>query len=65
MPTMKLYTGSAKTLPDSRTPRRFTSIMKTKQPSTISTLCGRRCASAGVDKKVSTPDEIDTATVIT
>lgn len=50
-------------MPDSRTPRRFITVSSTMNPRQSSTEYGARAGKA--DTKFSTPEAIDTATVIT
>ena len=61
--TMNAYVGIAKIEPDSRTPRRFASVMRRMKMSEISTLYGRSDGSADVMAK--TPATTDTDTVST
>ena len=55
------YVGSAKSTPDSRTPRRLTIVSSATNPSESPTLCGSSDGAA--DVSASTPAVTDTATV--
>jgi hypothetical protein len=59
----KPYVGTAKTVPDSLTPRRFISATRTTNPSANPTVCGASCGTA--DTMFATPAATDTATVST
>ena len=60
---MKAYVGIAKAMPDSRTPRRLTSVISTTAPIESSS---ERCPIDGTaDTIASTPAATDTATVST
>ena len=59
----KRYVGSAKVSPDSRTPRRLTSTISSRQPSERATLCPASDGASEVTAKI--PAEIETATVRT
>ena len=63
MPRMNAYTGTAKALPDSRTPLRFIAVRKTTSPTATSTSCPRSDGMAVA--AFCTPDETETATVRT
>src|SRR4051812_26797700 len=58
---MNAYVGTLKTTPDSRTPRRFTTVSSTIDQTQRRTVCGIRLGYA--DVIAATPDEIETATV--
>ena len=60
---MKAYVGSAKSIPDSRTPRRFASTITTRHASDSPTLCELSEGANEVMAKI--PAEIETATVST
>ena len=60
---MNAYVGTANSVPDSRTPRRFASVIKTTNPTAISTLTGWRLGIAEVN--ANTPATTETATVST
>ena len=57
------YVGSAKSSPDSRTPRRFASTMTKRHRSESPTLCA--CSEGTNDVIAKIPAEIETATVST
>jgi hypothetical protein len=62
-PTTNAYVGMAKTVPDSRMPRRFISVSSATMPSAAATLFS---AIHGIAEPMfSTPDDTDTATVST
>ena len=61
--TMNAYVGIANTVPDSRTPRRFASVISRTNPSESSTLYGDSAGSAEVI--ANTPATTETATVST
>ena len=63
MPRMNAYTGMAKALPDSRTPRRFIAVRKMTSPIATSTSWPRNDGMAVA--AFCTPDETETATVRT
>ncbi len=58
---MKTYVGIAKAVDASRTPRRFTRMISTTNPTAASTRHGSRPGRA--EMMLSTPDATDTATV--
>jgi hypothetical protein len=58
---MKKYEGTAKTAPDSRTPLRFTTMIRTTNVTASPTRCPKKKGKA--DAIWATPDETDTATV--
>ena len=60
---MNPYVGTAKTVPDSRTPRRFAKVIRTTNPIERNTLCWWRLGTAEVMAK--TPATTDTETVRT
>lgn len=60
---MKMYVGTAKIPPDSRTPRRFIAVSSRTRPTASGTSWPWRNGNA--DLAFWTPDEIDTATVKT
>ncbi|CAB4911926.1 unannotated protein [freshwater metagenome] len=63
MPATNRYVGTAKLLPDSRSPRRFAAARNATRPTASSTRCS---ASAGnAEMMLSVPEATDTATVIT
>ena len=55
--------GAAKASPASRTPRRFTAVSTTTKPIASQTRAG--CSDGSAEMMLSTPEETDTATVIT
>ena len=60
---MNRYVGTAKMLPDSRSPRRFATVIRAIDSSPIST---RRSARFGTIEKIwSSADDVETATVMT
>ncbi len=61
--TMNAYVGTAKSVPDSRTPRRFASVTSRTNPSESSTLNGARPGIAEV--MANTPATTETETVST
>ena len=61
--TMNPYVGTANTIPDSRTPRRFMTASSATKPTAIGTACGARPGNA--DTMLATPAATDTATVST
>ena len=63
MPRMNAYTGTAKALPDSRTPRRFIAVRKMTRPMATWTSWPRNDGIAVA--AFCTPDETETATVRT
>ncbi|CAM5373492.1 hypothetical protein SGRIM128S_07103 [Streptomyces griseomycini] len=62
-PATKTYVGTAKSVPDSLTPRRFISVSSTITPIAQATLCSTTNGIA--EPRFSMPEEIDTATVRT
>ena len=60
---MNAYVGSAKSSPDSRTPRRLASTITTRQASERPTRCEESDGANDVIAKI--PAEIETATVST
>jgi len=63
MLAMYVYVGTAKTVPDSFSPRRFSSMMTAMRARPRPTRCSRRPRKAGNEMSAATPAEIDTATV--
>jgi hypothetical protein len=63
MLTTKPYVGIANTVPDSRTPRRFTSASSAVSPIEMPTACG--VSTGNADTMFATPATTDTATVST
>ena len=64
-PNMKQYVGTAKTAPDSRTPRKLSAIkMITAIDAAVASCPSRKCR-IGTDFAFWTPEEMDTATVRT
>ena len=58
---IKAYVGKLNAMPDSRTPRRLTTVSTTIDTTQSSTVC---CSSDGYAEVIAaTPDEMDTATV--
>ena len=63
MAATNAYVGSAKAIPDSRTPRRLTTVSRTTNARHSPTVCGASAGAAEVS--ASTPAATDTATVST
>jgi len=57
----KQYVGMAKAVPDSRTPRRFSSAIAATTRTAISVTCDSSAGNA--EARLATPEETDTATV--
>ncbi len=55
----------AKAVPDSRTPRRFSTTMIATMTTVLATLWSAIQENIGVEARLSTPAEVDTATVST
>ena len=62
-PVANRYVGAAKASPASRSPRRFTAARTTTKPTASSTRWW--CTAGTAEMMLSTPDETDTATVMT
>ena len=60
---MKAYVGTAKSVPDSYTPRRFMTVMKAMKKSASATRCSRRLGTSDATAKA--PAATLTATVRT
>ena len=63
IPVANRYVGTAKVLPDSRTPRRFAAASSATSPTAISTRCW--FSDGNAEMMLSVPEETDTATVST